>query len=90
MEPITEQAPRLRTSATPVGPAVISGETALPSSLREGDEVVLQHLDSPVGPLVRLAYRRADRVLRGPVAMTPDEAARLFDAAFAIGITSSA
>ncbi len=77
MEPTTEQAPRTRTSATPVGRAVISADACLPSSLREGDEIVVQHLDSPVGPLVRLAYRRADRVLRGPVTMTPDEVEQL-------------
>jgi hypothetical protein len=89
MEPSTAPAHRPRTSATPVGPATITGETAIPSALRDGDEVVLQHLESPVGPLVRVAYRRADRVLRGPIAMTPDEAAALAEA-IAVSITSSA
>ena len=80
MEPTTAPAPRPRTSATPVGKATITGEIAIASGLRNGDEIVLQHLDSPVGPLVRVAYRRADLVLRGPIAMTVEEAAALAEA----------
>ena len=90
MEPTADTPPRSRTSSTPVGPALITAEAAIPSSLRDGDDVVCQRLDSPAGPLVRIAYRRGDRVLRGPVAVTLPDLSALVEAARAAGITSPA
>jgi hypothetical protein len=70
MDTTTVRTTRTATAATPLGAAAVVAELRLPASLREGDEIVLQRLDSAAGPLVRLGYRRADRMIRGPVSLT--------------------
>ena len=77
MDTTTVRAPRTATAATPLGAAAVVAELRLPASLREGDEIVLQRLDSAAGPLVRLGYRRADRMIRGPVSLAPADVATL-------------
>ena len=78
----TETAPTApaRTAATPVGTAPVIAEARVAASLREGDEIVLQRLASDAGPLLRLGYRRADRMIRGPVSLATDDVARLLRA----------
>jgi hypothetical protein len=62
--------PARRTASTPVGAGTVIAEVFVPAELRPGDELVAQRVDTPAGPVLRLAYRRADRILRGPVSVT--------------------
>ena len=81
MDTNSEPSRRPRAAATPVGPATITAEVAIPAELRPGDSLVCQRLESSAGSLLRLGYRRSDRMIRGPVAVTPAELSALVDAA---------
>ncbi len=69
--------PKPKTVASPLGPARVVAEAAVAAGGRAGEELVLQRLDTPDGPLVRLGYRRDGRMLRGPMSATPAELAAL-------------
>jgi hypothetical protein len=73
------RAPR-RTASTPFGAGVVTAEIAIAAESRPGDELVAQRVETDGGPLLRVAYRRADRMLRGPVSATPADAAALREA----------
>jgi hypothetical protein len=68
---------RRRTASTPFGAGAVTAEIAIPAESRPGDELVAQRIETGAGPLLRVAYRRADRMLRGPVSATPADAAAL-------------
>ena len=79
--------PKPKTVASPLGPAWVVAEAAVPAEGRAGEELVLQRLDTPEGPLVRLGYRRDGRMLRGPMSATPDEFAALLRAGRVMELT---
>lgn len=68
-----------RTASTPVGTGTITAEISIDAELRPGDALVAQRIETVAGPLVRLAYRRGDGVLRGPVSATPADARGLVE-----------
>jgi hypothetical protein len=81
MDMPTGSAPPRRTIATPQGNAKLIDEIVVPSSFGPEDELVLQRLETSDGPLLRAGYRRAGRMLRGPVSATPEEVSELLRAA---------
>ena len=72
--------------ATPFGRASLVAEAAVSADGRPGEELVLQRLDAPDGPLVRFGWRRDGHMLRGPVSATPATLRALLDAAKGAGI----
>jgi hypothetical protein len=66
-----------RRVATPHGPATVVAEASVPAAGRPDECLVLQRLETPSGDLIRLGYRRGDRMLRGPVSATAAELAAL-------------
>ena len=77
MNPPEPVRPPRRTAATPFGTGTVTAEISVPAESRPVDELVAQRVETGAGPLLRLAYRRADAVLRGPVSATPADAAAL-------------
>jgi hypothetical protein len=73
-----QTSPKPKTVASPLGPARVVAEAAVAAEGRAGEELVVQRLETPEGPLVRLGYRRDGRMLRGPMSATPAELAALF------------
>lgn len=69
------------TTAVPGGRATVDAEIATPGGGDHG-EIVLQALRRADGSaLVRIAYRREGRAVRGPVTMPPAVARRLLERA---------
>jgi hypothetical protein len=65
---------RPRRVSLPGGSARVAGEVRLAVAERPDEELVLQALDrGDAAPLLRLGYRRGDRMVRGPVSATSDE-----------------
>jgi hypothetical protein len=79
--------PKQQTVASPLGPARVVAEASVAAEGRAGEELVLQRLDTPDGPLVRLGYRREGRMLRGPMSATPAELSALLREGRALKIT---
>ena len=72
--PTAPERPRVRRVSLPGGSARVAGEVRLEVAERPGEELVLQALDrGEAAPLLRLGYRRGDRMIRGPVSATSAE-----------------
>jgi hypothetical protein len=72
--PATSPPARPRRVSLPGGSARVAGEVRLAVAERPDEELVLQALDrGDAAPLLRLGYRRGDRMIRGPVSATSDE-----------------
>jgi hypothetical protein len=69
-----------RVVTTPCGPGRVVAETAIPAESRPGEELVVQRVATATGELMRIGYRRGDRMMRGPVSATAPELAALRDA----------
>lgn len=80
--------PKPKTVASPLGPARVVAEAAVPAEGRAGEELVVQRLDTAGGPLIRLGYRRAGRMMRGPMSATPAELAALLREGRTLQITN--
>lgn len=74
------RAPRARRVAIPGGHAEVLDEVRLAVAARPGEQLVAQALATADGPLLRVGYARAGRVVRGPVTATPAEVLALANA----------
>jgi hypothetical protein len=72
--PTAPATPRVRRVSLPGGSARVAGEVRLTVAERPEEELVLQALErGDAAPLLRLGYRRGDRMIRGPVSATSGE-----------------
>ena len=72
--PTATPSARVRRVGLPGGSARVAGEVRRAVGERPDEERVLQALERrDAAPLLRLGYRRGDRMIRGPVSATSDE-----------------